>query len=100
MPVSGTTAPCPECAAPSRTTGQSFCDSCGAFLRWDTGSASAAPAPRGEADASESATAPLPVVPPEPVPAADDDAADAADCAVTDTAAGESEAARALLVPV
>lgn len=42
MPVSGTTAPCPECAAPSRTTGRSFCDACGAFLRWDTGSATAA----------------------------------------------------------
>ncbi|MFD3939562.1 zinc ribbon domain-containing protein [Streptomyces sp. NPDC058611] len=122
MPVSGTTAPCPECAAPSRTTGQSFCDSCGAFLRWDTGSATAAPAPRGEADASEPATAPLPVVPPEPAPGPG--AADAADArrdvgadagttaeataeatapvpaAATAPAGGGAEAARALLVPV
>lgn len=128
MPVSGTTAPCPECAAPSRTTGQSFCDSCGAFLRWDTGSATGAPAPRGEADASESATAPLPVVPPEPAPGAgaagaadarrdagsdadadaptDAGAASAAEAtaplqaAATPPAGDGAEAARALLVPV
>ncbi|MFD3329055.1 discoidin domain-containing protein [Streptomyces sp. NPDC058701] len=122
MPVSGTTAPCPECAAPSRTTGQSFCDSCGAFLRWDTGSASAAPAPLGgEADASERSTAPLPVVPPQPAPGPG--AADATDArrdadtgtdtdtdTTSDTTApvpaaatapsGGTEAARALLVPV
>ncbi|MCY0944354.1 discoidin domain-containing protein [Streptomyces antarcticus] len=103
MPVSGTTAPCPECAAPSRTTGQSFCDSCGAFLRWETGSASAAPAPRGEADASESATAPLPVVPPEhaPGPGAADaadarrDADPAADPAAADSDATDPDAAAA-----
>ncbi|MFK4065474.1 NADase-type glycan-binding domain-containing protein [Streptomyces sp. NPDC029674] len=46
---SATTRPCPECGTPVRQHGQSFCDSCGAFLRWDTpaggaGSASAAPA--------------------------------------------------------
>ncbi|MFF0433558.1 hypothetical protein ACFYU9_15175 [Streptomyces sp. NPDC004327] len=28
------TRPCPDCASPVRTTDQSFCDSCGAFLRW------------------------------------------------------------------
>ncbi|GGN36968.1 zinc ribbon domain-containing protein [Streptomyces kronopolitis] len=26
---------CPDCGAPAPQTGQSFCDSCGAFLRWD-----------------------------------------------------------------
>ncbi|GGU30969.1 NADase-type glycan-binding domain-containing protein [Streptomyces violascens] len=26
--------PCPDCGTPARATGQSFCDSCGAFLRW------------------------------------------------------------------
>ncbi|MET7357916.1 zinc ribbon domain-containing protein [Streptomyces sp. NPDC005562] len=31
-----TTPPCPECGTPARQHGQSFCDSCGAFLRWDT----------------------------------------------------------------
>ncbi|WP_411108782.1 NADase-type glycan-binding domain-containing protein [Streptomyces sp. c-19] len=30
------TRPCPDCASPVRTSDQSFCDSCGAFLRWDT----------------------------------------------------------------
>ncbi|MEU0401579.1 hypothetical protein ABZ318_15315 [Streptomyces sp. NPDC006197] len=35
--------PCPDCASPVRTADQSFCDGCGAFLRWDT-PAGAAPA--------------------------------------------------------
>ncbi|MFJ9431594.1 NADase-type glycan-binding domain-containing protein [Streptomyces sp. NPDC101490] len=43
------TRPCPDCASPVRTKDQSFCDSCGAFLRWDAPAAtpapSAAPAP-------------------------------------------------------
>ncbi|UFQ18626.1 MULTISPECIES: discoidin domain-containing protein [Streptomyces] len=30
------TSSCPECGTPARQRGQSFCDSCGAFLRWDT----------------------------------------------------------------
>ncbi|MGW5946926.1 zinc ribbon domain-containing protein, partial [Streptomyces celluloflavus] len=30
------TTACPDCGTPARQTGQSFCDSCGAFLRWDT----------------------------------------------------------------
>ncbi|WP_327167438.1 discoidin domain-containing protein [Streptomyces subrutilus] len=115
MPESGTTAPCPECAAPSRTTGQSFCDSCGAFLRWDTGTTSApaspSPSPAGAgrgasaedsrasdaAESAEAATAPLPAVPPESG-RADGDAASGGDTAVG--AAPPSEAARALLVPV
>ncbi|MGW4164750.1 NADase-type glycan-binding domain-containing protein [Streptomyces sp. NPDC004788] len=29
------TRPCPDCASPVRATDQSFCDSCGAFLRWN-----------------------------------------------------------------
>ncbi|MFH8572630.1 NADase-type glycan-binding domain-containing protein [Streptomyces sp. NPDC017993] len=28
-------ATCPDCGTPTPQTGQSFCDSCGAFLRWD-----------------------------------------------------------------
>ncbi|GGS79268.1 zinc ribbon domain-containing protein [Streptomyces tanashiensis] len=48
--------PCPDCASPVRTTDQSFCDSCGAFLRWDT-PAGAAPAATSE-EAQETATAP------------------------------------------
>ncbi|MCX4985670.1 zinc ribbon domain-containing protein [Streptomyces sp. NBC_00572] len=28
--------PCPDCASPVRAVDQSFCDSCGAFLRWDS----------------------------------------------------------------
>lgn len=31
--------PCPDCARPVRAADQSFCDACGAFLRWDTPSA-------------------------------------------------------------
>ncbi|MEV5982914.1 zinc ribbon domain-containing protein [Streptomyces sp. NPDC052114] len=33
---SSATPPCPECGTPTRQHGQSFCDSCGAFMRWDT----------------------------------------------------------------
>ncbi|MEU9486532.1 hypothetical protein AB0D83_23160 [Streptomyces decoyicus] len=38
---------CPDCGAPAPQTGQSFCDSCGAFLRWDrpAASTSSPPAP-------------------------------------------------------
>lgn len=38
---------CPDCGAPAPQTGQSFCDSCGAFLRWDrpAASPSSPPAP-------------------------------------------------------
>ncbi|MFG2722424.1 NADase-type glycan-binding domain-containing protein [Streptomyces sp. NPDC048416] len=35
--------PCPDCGTPARATGQSFCDSCGAFLRWSAPAAQAAP---------------------------------------------------------
>ncbi|MGY5125988.1 NADase-type glycan-binding domain-containing protein [Streptomyces nigrescens] len=33
MPTNHTT--CPDCGSPAPQTDQSFCDSCGAFLRWD-----------------------------------------------------------------
>ncbi|MER8041526.1 zinc ribbon domain-containing protein [Streptomyces sp. NPDC094032] len=84
MSDTGNTRPCPDCARPVRATDQSFCDACGAFLRWDTPSARPAAtgsgdgsgdagsaAPAGEsggagtgagAPASEAVTAPLPAV--------------------------------------
>ncbi|MBB4981244.1 NADase-type glycan-binding domain-containing protein [Streptomyces nymphaeiformis] len=61
--------PCPDCASPVRTADQSFCDSCGAFLRWDTPAAAAPVAGRsvpeagqasGPADASTSEPAHVP----------------------------------------
>ncbi|MFI6640558.1 NADase-type glycan-binding domain-containing protein [Streptomyces sp. NPDC050504] len=77
------TRPCPECATPVRASGQSFCDTCGAFLRWDTpATPSASPqggaapqgtgaphgqAPHGQAPrggAPEATTTPLPTVQP------------------------------------
>ncbi|MFJ2767958.1 NADase-type glycan-binding domain-containing protein [Streptomyces sp. NPDC087300] len=58
MPDSPSTAPCPECGTPARQHGQSFCDSCGAFLRWDT---PAAPAGTGPAAPSDD---PVPDLPP------------------------------------
>ncbi|MFJ6104295.1 NADase-type glycan-binding domain-containing protein [Streptomyces sp. NPDC092359] len=51
------TRPCPDCASPVRTKDQSFCDSCGAFLRWDA--PAAAPAP---------SSAPVPSSTPVPAP--------------------------------
>ncbi|MFE5945739.1 NADase-type glycan-binding domain-containing protein [Streptomyces sp. NPDC056480] len=47
--------PCPDCASPVRAADQSFCDSCGAFLRWDS--------PAGAASAEGSATAAPPASP-------------------------------------
>ncbi|MFB7541546.1 hypothetical protein ACFC0N_16810 [Streptomyces zaomyceticus] len=35
--------PCPDCASPVRAADQSFCDSCGAFLRWDSPAGAATP---------------------------------------------------------
>ena len=35
---------CPDCGTPTSQTGQSFCDSCGAFLRWDRPAPPAPPA--------------------------------------------------------
>ncbi|MFD3993561.1 NADase-type glycan-binding domain-containing protein [Streptomyces sp. NPDC058583] len=45
--------PCPDCASPVRAADQSFCDSCGAFLRWD--SPAGAASPEGLSAASPSA---------------------------------------------
>ncbi|WP_329464232.1 NADase-type glycan-binding domain-containing protein [Streptomyces sp. NBC_01431] len=50
------TVPCPDCGTPARATGQSFCDSCGAFLRW-TPSATA-PTPDASASTPSSEAAP------------------------------------------
>ncbi len=55
------TRPCPDCASPVRAASQSFCDSCGAFLRWD------APADPPH-EKPEETTTPLPAVTPEPEP--------------------------------
>ncbi|MFZ4296341.1 NADase-type glycan-binding domain-containing protein [Streptomyces cinereoruber] len=52
------TRPCPDCASPVRAANQSFCDGCGAFLRWDAPAATTREEP-------EEVTAPLPAVPPE-----------------------------------
>ncbi|MEU6822375.1 zinc ribbon domain-containing protein [Streptomyces atriruber] len=48
------TIPCPECGTPARQHGQSFCDSCGAFLRWDTPAGTSGPARPGNAPAADS----------------------------------------------
>ncbi|MFF8840817.1 NADase-type glycan-binding domain-containing protein [Streptomyces sp. NPDC015130] len=45
--------PCPDCASPVRAADQSFCDSCGAFLRWDAPAA----VPDAAADRAEEAAA-------------------------------------------
>ncbi|MGW4727379.1 NADase-type glycan-binding domain-containing protein [Streptomyces sp. NPDC004291] len=55
------TRPCPDCASPVRAASQSFCDSCGAFLRWD------APADPPH-EKPEETTTPLPAVPLEGEP--------------------------------
>ncbi|MFD4634473.1 zinc ribbon domain-containing protein [Streptomyces sp. NPDC058284] len=68
------TPPCPECGTPARLHGQSFCDSCGAFLRWDTpatpvgpaNSPDAAPAPGAGPAAPDSAPATGTPAPPDP----------------------------------
>ncbi|WP_318210221.1 NADase-type glycan-binding domain-containing protein [Streptomyces sp. SJL17-1] len=75
--------PCPDCASPVRTADQSFCDSCGAFLRWDSpagaaseeGGSAATPSgtsapPSASASVSESAG----TVREEPASASADDA--------------------------
>lgn len=74
--------PCPDCASPVRAADQSFCDSCGAFLLWDTAAGAVPafdrPAPEPAAGregrspgGAEEVTAPLPAVPAAvPVPEA------------------------------
>ncbi|MEW2387118.1 zinc ribbon domain-containing protein [Streptomyces venezuelae] len=52
------TTPCPECGTPARQHGQSFCDSCGAFLRWDTPAGTSGPARPGNAPTADGPAAP------------------------------------------
>ncbi|WP_432141915.1 NADase-type glycan-binding domain-containing protein [Streptomyces sp. bgisy084] len=60
MPSDHTT--CPDCGSPAPQTDQSFCDSCGAFLRWDR--------PASTADGRPAAAAPpAPGTPAPNVPA-------------------------------
>lgn len=58
MPTNHTT--CPDCGAPAPQTEQSFCDSCGAFLRWDRPVPRPAPSEREGTAAASSATAQAP----------------------------------------
>ncbi|MEU9099140.1 zinc ribbon domain-containing protein [Streptomyces sp. NPDC048361] len=50
--------PCPDCGTPARATGQSFCDSCGAFLRWSAPAGPAKPAAPADTAASTPPTEP------------------------------------------
>ncbi|MFH8712854.1 NADase-type glycan-binding domain-containing protein [Streptomyces zaomyceticus] len=50
--------PCPDCASPVRAADQSFCDSCGAFLRWDSPAAATPADPSTGAPADRAASAP------------------------------------------
>ncbi|MFE9120488.1 NADase-type glycan-binding domain-containing protein [Streptomyces sp. NPDC007172] len=62
--------PCPDCGTPARATGQSFCDSCGAFLRWTAPAAPAAPPAPDAAPAAPAAPASAPPTSaPSPEPA-------------------------------
>ncbi|AZM56055.1 hypothetical protein DMA15_28545 [Streptomyces sp. WAC 01529] len=115
MPHSpSTTPPCPECGTPARQRGQSFCDSCGAFLRWDSpaGPSNAPSAEPGPTPAPASPSTPAPASATEPasggadttvpLPAAGPEQADrgASPSAAPDDAAVSDTAIRSLLVPV
>ncbi|MEU6979684.1 hypothetical protein [Streptomyces sp. NPDC046371] len=52
--------PCPDCARPVRAADQSFCDACGAFLRWDTPSARPAASGSGDGDGDGDGGSPTP----------------------------------------
>ncbi|MFE7118791.1 hypothetical protein ACFU99_25570, partial [Streptomyces sp. NPDC057654] len=56
-------AACPDCGTPARQEGQSFCDSCGGFLRWDSSPATS-PADSSSKKTPEVDTSP----PPRPAP--------------------------------
>ncbi|MEU6996479.1 zinc ribbon domain-containing protein [Streptomyces sp. NPDC046465] len=67
------TPPCPECGTPARLHGQSFCDSCGAFLRWDTPATPVGPSSAADGapaahrpDRVDPRTAGTPAAPPTP----------------------------------
>ncbi|MFD5397746.1 hypothetical protein ACFWJW_26480 [Streptomyces sp. NPDC127097] len=64
MPSDHTT--CPDCGSPAPQTDQSFCDSCGAFLRWDR------PASTADRGHPAAAAPPAPGTPAPNVPAAAD----------------------------
>ncbi|MEU9124937.1 hypothetical protein AB0C96_34670 [Streptomyces sp. NPDC048506] len=51
---------CPDCGSPAPQTGQSFCDSCGAFLRWDR---PAPPSPTATPGRTAAAAPPTPTAP-------------------------------------
>ncbi|MCT9092704.1 hypothetical protein N4G70_28115 [Streptomyces sp. ASQP_92] len=71
--------PCPDCGTPARATGQSFCDSCGAFLRWSAPAAPPSNADTETASASAPATGTAPEAVTTPIPAvANPDGASAA----------------------
>ncbi|WP_329121344.1 discoidin domain-containing protein [Streptomyces sp. NBC_01465] len=57
MSANPTTATCPDCSTPARITGQSFCDACGAFLRWDAQGDAITPTPRTEPEPPPSRSA-------------------------------------------
>ncbi|WP_055599329.1 NADase-type glycan-binding domain-containing protein [Streptomyces aureus] len=56
--------PCPDCASPVRAADQSFCDSCGAFLRWDSPAAAASAEGSSATAPSASSVASGPPAPP------------------------------------
>ncbi|MFF3545671.1 hypothetical protein ACFYXD_27930 [Streptomyces platensis] len=60
MPSAHTT--CPDCGSPAPQTDQSFCDSCGAFLRWDR------PAPTADQGRTTASAPPTPGTPGTNVP--------------------------------
>ncbi|MEU2238731.1 zinc ribbon domain-containing protein [Streptomyces sp. NPDC018338] len=62
--------PCPDCASPVRAADQSFCDSCGAFLRWDAPAATPSAATPEAAPEREEPTAPIAAATPADAPTA------------------------------
>ncbi|MEU3749179.1 MULTISPECIES: NADase-type glycan-binding domain-containing protein [Streptomyces] len=78
--------PCPDCASPVRATDQSFCDSCGAFLRWD---APTTAAPDPTSDREEANTARPEESPSRPAERGTDDAVDTDDTDVRAAARSE-----------
>ncbi|MEU7517764.1 hypothetical protein AB0B13_38055, partial [Streptomyces sp. NPDC042898] len=85
--------PCPDCASPVRAADQSFCDSCGAFLRWDAPAAATPSAATPEAAPDrEEPTAPTAAATPTAPPAPEaPEAPDAPDAPESRPAAGSEE---------
>ncbi|MFK0264756.1 NADase-type glycan-binding domain-containing protein [Streptomyces angustmyceticus] len=61
---------CPDCGAPAPQTGQSFCDSCGAFLRWERPTASTSGQSPSSASSPSGPSGPPGASPPASGPAA------------------------------